>query len=140
VRRRQAVEGEVQHLESQLLALRGKLQELRYEEIVLAGVVARNNPAATENPPSLFDTEATQPSAVEWTAMPRIQAVALALELLSRSQQYSSPAEIEAFLVARGRDDSGDSISAALSYLANKRLVQKVGRAKWAKPLKEVIP
>jgi hypothetical protein len=109
----------------------GLSQVARYAEAVKIHTGPHPRPDNTE----LFEQPGQYLIAIDddldWLDMSRSDAVFHAVDIISKEQEDVSPADIENFLKAHGREDDRDSIGAALAYLNRNNRVNRLGRGRW---------
>ena len=137
---RERLDDDIAKMELALRNLRNDRAALRDEEAVLISALQRRVSSA----PTLdIDVESAQVEAKvddeddvaveedDWTTLARTRAVEVAVGELSLAKGFATPAEIEALLRSRGRDDIRDHIGAALAYLNRSDKVHRRARAEW---------
>lgn len=135
---RQEIEDDLRELAKRAERLERERDEIRLEEQGYRLALARHFPDSAP----VRETSASASNALfaiedGIATMARTDAVEFAVRHLSREPgEVATPAEIEEFLRARGRDDSRDAIGAALAYLNRNGRVQNVSRGRW-QPAKE---
>jgi chromosome segregation ATPase len=134
---RKKIETELSAVEHRLADLHRQRDELRREEEVYRLTLERRFPdyAAAqsftlelhESAQSLLD----ELQADNFPSLPRTTAVEKAVEALSATQGFATPADIETYLRERDRSDGRDQIGGALAHLNRTNKVNNVGYGKW---------
>ena len=135
---RAEVDVELADTERRVSELRQRQQVLREEEDMYTLTLTRRFPGEQAGlaavTPESFDSGFDMPIQLDWLAMPRTDAVELAIQEITSNVMVdaASPGDIENFLRNRGRDDSREAIGGAIAHLNRTSRIQSVGRAQWA--------
>lgn len=123
---------ELQLAEQELLATQRRVNALRSEVNAFRAVLARRTADSqdTKGDGALDVVSDGETADVDWTALPRTDAVDRALRTLA-GDAGMSPAEVHSALLHRGRSDQRDHVSAALAHLKTRKRAHRGGYAKW---------
>lgn len=120
-----AVEADLAQTRARLAALQEKANVLREEHASFLAALRRRVPESEVVTDQVTADDRNEEA--RWIFMPRTDAVVKALAAV----EPASPADVQAYLSERGRDDGRDLISAALAHLKRSGRVWRLGYSQW---------